>query len=361
MTNKAKPSHKKFRLSPKDREYLTTNLALLMKAAVPIGEALDSLAKTTKSKLFKSAVVQMLRDVDNGLPLWKVLDRSGVVSEQTLALARLGEESGNLAANLQVAAKQEAKQRLFRSKVRSALLYPTFVLSLMTLVGVGVAWFLLPKLSETFTQLRVQLPLITRIFLDLGIFLKNDGLWAVPSMLVGIAVSFYIIFAAPKTKQFGNALLFHMPGVSQLLYQVEIARFGYLLSTLLNAGLSVTRALDLLEHSTSTPRYQKLYRYLRQALDDGYSFRTALPGYKAAEKLLPATVQQLLIAGEHSGSLAETLATVGADYEAKADISTDNLEVILEPILLVIVALGVLGLAVAIILPIYKLTSGLSS
>lgn len=352
---------KKFHLAYKDREYLTANLALLLKAAVPVGEALRSLSETTKSQVFKDATAHMQRDIDDGLPLWQALDRAGVVSEQTLALVRLGEESGNLIGNLQVAVKEEAKQRVFRSKVRSALLYPTFVLGLTFVVGLGVAWFLLPRLSETFTQLHVQLPLISRVFLNVGLFLKHDGVWAVPGILVGLILLLYIVFAAPHTKRLGSALLFRLPGISRLLYEVEIARFGYLLGTLLDAGLSITQSLDLLVRSTTAHRYQELYRYLRKSLDDGISFRQALPKYPHAGKLLPSAVQQLVMAGERSGSLAETLRTVGDNYEAKADVSTENLEVILEPILLVVVWLGVLGLAIAVILPIYKLTSGLST
>jgi type IV pilus assembly protein PilC len=350
---------KTYHLPAKDREYLTTNLAQLLKAAVPIGEALQSLAETTKSKQFKRALQQMQQDIDDGLPLWKALDRSGVMSAETLALVRLGEEAGNMVENLEVAAKQEEKQRLFRAKVRSALLYPVFVLTLTAFVGLGVAWFLLPKLSVTFGQLHVQLPAISRIFINLGLFLKRDGIWAVPGCIMLILAGIYVLFAAPKTKHIGNTLLFHVPGIGRLLYEIETARFGYLLGTLLTAGLSVTQALELLEQSTDSRRYRRFYAYLGQSFEEGYGFKASFQKYKSTARFLPPSVQQMIIAGERSGTLPQTLLTVGTTYEAKADISTQNLEVILEPILLVIVALGVLGVAIAVILPIYKLVGGL--
>jgi type IV pilus assembly protein PilC len=352
---------KKFHLPAKDREYLTANLAQLLKAAVPVGEALQSLADTTKLKIFKRAIVQISKDIDEGLPFWKALQRSGVVNAQSLALIRLGEESGNLINNLEVAASQEEKQRIFNSKIRSALLYPTFVLSLTALVGLGVAWFLLPKLSVTFAQLQVDLPLISKIFINLGLFLKQNGVWFVPAVLTTAFLSLYILFGVPKTKRLGNALLFHTPGIGKLLREVETARFGYLLGTLLQAGLTVTQALELLEQSTTSYRYRQFYKYLRQSFDEGYSFKVAFGKYNKSVKLLPPAVQQMVIAGEKSGSLPDTLLTIGKDYETKSDISTQNLEVILEPILLVIVWLGVLGVAVAVILPIYKLVGGLKT
>lgn len=359
QTSKPVLKAKKYRLSPKDRDYFIDNLSLLLKAGVPVSEGLQSLYDSSRSKLLREALQQMIADIDEGLPFWKTLERSGVVSRQTLALIQLGEQSGKLVENMRVAARQEEKQRIFRSKVRSALIYPAFVLSLTFIVGLGVAWFLLPKLGDTFSQLDVPLPAITEIFLGFGAFLKSSGVWFVPALVVGLILAGYIIFGAPKTRFIGQAILFHIPGVSKLMREIEIARFGYLLGTLLEAGLSVTQALELMQRATAAPRYQKFYKYLHQAFEDGYSLRTSLPGYKQTHKLLPAAVQQMAIAGERSGALPETLTNVGAIYEQKADVSTANLEAILEPILLIIVWVGVMGVAVAVILPIYGLVGGL--
>lgn len=357
-----KPKQRKakhFHLSSKDREALTSNLTLLLKASVPIGEALESLKETTSSRLLKKALDQMQQDIDEGMPLWRALERSGIVSEQTLALVQLGEESGNLVENLRVASLQEEKQRIFKAKIRSALMYPGFVLSLTLIVGLGIAWFLLPKLSTTFAQLDLELPLISRIFIGFGEFLRTNGIWAVPSGLSGLFLFLYIFFAAPKTKNIGRRLLFHIPGVGRLLHEVETARFGYLLGTLLQAGLSVPQALGLLQRATAAPQYKKFYSALKHSIEEGVSFRQSLPAYKKGRKLLPPAVQQMVIAGERSGALPETLLSIGEIYESKADISTQNLETILEPILLVIVWLGVLGVAIAVIMPIYGLLGGL--
>lgn len=350
---------KRYHVSSKDRESFTSNLALLLQAGVAVGEALESLADTTSSTSLKAALKQIQADIDEGLPLWRALDRSGIVTAQTLALTQLGEQSGKLVQNLKVAAKQEEKQRVFRTKVRSALIYPGFVMSLTVVIGLGVAWFLLPKLADTFSQLRVELPAISQIFIGFGVFLKVHGWWAVPVGLGLGATLLYILFGAPKTKTIGQRMLFHIPGISRLMYQVEVARFGYLLGTLLEAGLSVMQAFVLLGRATTAPRYQKFYQYLHDSFENGYSFRTSFKGYKDTHKLLPPAVQQMVIAGERSGALPETLIDIGAIYEQKADISTQNLEAILEPILLLIVWLGVMGVAVAVILPIYSLVGGI--
>lgn len=359
-THRKRPP-KKYHLSSKDREYFTSNLALILQAGVAVGEGLSSLAETSNSRLLTRAMNQIKNDIDDGTPLWRALERSGIVGRQTLALVQLGEQSGRLVQNLQVAAQQEEKQRIFRAKLRSALIYPIFVMSLTLLVGLGVAWFLLPKLADTFSSLDVELPLISSIFINFGAFLKENGYWAVPVGVGSGAFILYLLFGAPKTRIIGQWLLFHTPGVSTLMYEIEVSRFGYLLGTLLGAGLSVTEALDLLERATNARAYQKFYRYLYKAFENGYSMRTSLPKYKRTRTLLPPAVQQMIIAGERSGALPDTLTSIGKIYEQKADVSTQNIETILEPIMLIIVWLGVMGVAIAVILPIYSLVGGLGT
>lgn len=362
MPRKNKPfKARRYHISPKYRDYFTSNLALLLNASVPVQEAFISLGETSKSGELKGALEQMKHDIDEGMPLWKAMERSGIVSTQTLALVQLGEQSGKLIQNLQVASRQEEKQRIFRSKVRSALLYPGFVLGLTLLIGIGVAWFLLPRLAQTFSQLDVTLPLISRIFIGIGIFLKTNGYWAIPVGAAVMGLIVYLLFGFPKTRSLGQRLVFHIPGVSKLMYEVEVARFGYLLGTLLQAGLSVTESLESMQRATAAPRYQKLYKYLHGSIEEGYSFKSALLKYRHVNTVLPPPVQQMLIAGERSGSLPETLSSIGSIYEEKADISTANLEAVLEPILLLFVWVGVMGVAVAVILPIYSLVGGLGT
>lgn len=353
------PKIKKYHISSKYRDYFTNNMALLLRAAVPVQEAFASLKETSKSPELNGALDQMQRDIDEGLPLWRVMERSGVATQQTITLVKLGEQSGQLVENLQIAARQEEKQRAFKSKVRSAMMYPAFVLGLSLVVGLGVAWFLLPRLAETFKQLDAQLPLISKLLIDFGIFLRTSGYWAVPLFFAGLAMVIYICFVYPKTRGIGQRLLFKVPGVSRLLHEVEIARFGYLMGTLLQAGLTVTQSLQSLADATTAPQYKKLYLRLKDGFEEGYSFRSTLPKDPANAKQLPPPVQQMVIAGERSGSLPETLLNLGAIYEEKSDLSTQSLATILEPLLLLVVWVGVMGVAIAVIMPIYSLVGGL--
>ncbi|HEU5121789.1 MAG TPA: type II secretion system F family protein [Candidatus Saccharimonadales bacterium] len=360
-TNKPRPSvFRRLHLPAKEREYFTQNLGLLLKSAVPVGEALESLGVSVKSRAFKKAISSMQKDIEAGYNVADTLERSGIIGSQTLALVRIGEASGSLIENLQIAAQQEEKRRIFASKVRSAMIYPSFVIVLTIIVGLGVAWFLLPRLADTFAQLQVELPPVSRVLINFGLFLKEHGIIAVPVAVAAVLLIGYILFVAPMTKNIGRRLLIRLPGVGRLIREVEIAQFGYLLGTLMEAGLSITQALLLLADTTSAPDYRKFYRHLARSLDEGFSFKESLAHYKKSSKLLSPAIQQIIIAGERSGSLPEVLKSIGKTYEQKSDTTTQNLETIIEPILLVVVAAGVMLVAIAVILPIYSLIGGLN-
>jgi type II secretory pathway component PulF len=308
----------------------------------------------------KQILERMLLEIEAGSTVWKSFDKTGFFKGYTISLIRLGEESGNFAANLKVVALEEEKDREFKSKVRSALMYPVFVLALTLIVGIGISWFILPKLAKIFFDLKLTLPLITRVLIGFGLFLNEYGVIAVPLACLVIWGVAYVVFFNKKTKFIGESIIFSIPGIKNLLMEVEVARFGYLLGTLLEAGLPVTRAIDSLAGASDVIRYKKFYLALRENVEMGNSFQKSFSLYKDTDKLIPQPIQQLIISGEQSGNLNKTLIKVGQVLEAKSDTTTKNLTIIMEPILLVIVWAGVVSVAFAVILPIYSLVGNLN-
>ena len=358
--NTSKP-HKAPRIPAKEREYFVSNLAVMLNASVSVGQALHSLRESSSSRAMQRTLDQVMENIESGESLGSALRKSSLISPQTFALIVLGEKSGNLVPNLKLAASQEEKLRNLKSKIRAALMYPLFVLSTTVVIGLGVAWFLLPRLSETFMGLGIDLPLISQIMISAGLALKASGHWLIPACIVAIWLLIYILFIQAKTKRVGQFLLLHTPFISRVMIEVELVRFGYVLGTLLNAGLGITQAMRLLQSATGLYRYKKMYQDITAQIEAGYSIGDSLTNNKIARKSLPPTVRQIIITGESSGTLPQTLLDIGRVYEDKADTSTKNLEVALEPLLLIIVWLGVLGVAVAVIVPIYSLVGGLDA
>lgn len=343
----------------KERLYLIENLSALVSAGVSVMSALDSIAKELRSKQMKLVVSSVLADLENGQSLWFSLERTGVFKKSDIALLRIGEETGQLSKNMEVVAMQNRKDRLFKSKIKSAMLYPVLVLSITVIVSLGTAWFILPKLATVFAQMRLDLPLLTDIVIKIGLFLGDYGIYAVPAIIVLLIITVIVLFFWKKTRHIGQWLLFHTPGVGRLMKEVEIARFGYLLGLLLRSGVPVLQSLESFATTAQLRPYRDFYFKLRDSVKAGNSFQKSFHDAPESRKLIPTPIQQMVIAGEQSGQLSDMLQRISDIYEAKADATTKNLTVILEPVLLIFVWIGVLLLALSVIMPIYGLLEGL--
>ncbi|MEX0930559.1 MAG: type II secretion system F family protein [Candidatus Paceibacterota bacterium] len=341
-------------------EQFIGNLSLMLSSGMDVLSALEVLGDQAEGRSLRKKVKAMHERLSEGAQLWEVLRDSGIFPSYTISLVRTGEEAGMLVENLKIIAKQQEKQRQFRSKIRSAMVYPVFVFSVTIIAGLGVAWFVLPRLAQVFSQLQVELPFITRWLITAGEFVAEYGWWAIPAGIVALVLSIFVVFFFSPTRFIGQWILFHIPGVHGIIVHVEIARFGYLFGTLLSAGIPVDEAIESLEQATDYHIYRKFYKKLRQSIREGYSFREVFTGYAHIDAIIPYTVRNMVATAERSGSLPETLQTVSASYEEKIDSLTKNLSAILEPILLVLVWLVVVGVAIAVILPIYSLVGGLN-
>lgn len=341
-----------------DRRFLIENLAVLVSSGITVLEAFEVLGEDITSKKMKKLIQWMSNSMQDGKTLWKTLANTTLFGDEVVELVRIGEESGQLVENLQVISLQQEKDQLLKSKVKSAMMYPVFVFTLTLVVGTAVAWFVLPKLSTVFAQLDVKLPLITQYLIGTGEFLGAYGQFVVPAVLAAFFLLVFFVFLYKRTNYVGKGLMLMVPGIKNLLIEVEITRFGYLLGSLLQAGIPVTLAMESLQRATLIRRYKKFYKFLRDSFDEGNSFQKSFKIYKKTKKLFPGAVQHLITTAERSGNLADALTRVGANYEMKTETTTKNLTVLLEPVLLVIVWLGVLGVALSVVLPIYSLIGG---
>jgi type II secretory pathway component PulF len=344
----------------KERDQFIENLSMLVLSGMPITGALSAITRDTKNPSMKKILENILSELDAGSPLWKSFDRTNLFKGYTISLLRIGEESGKFAENLKVVSLQQEKERNLNSKVKSALMYPVFVLILVVVIGLGIAWFILPKLAKIFSDLKLDLPLVTRILIGFALFLQKNGLWFVPLLFTSTGSFFYVVFSNEKTKFIGEAIIYSIPGIKTLMMEVEVARFGYLLGTLLEAGIPITKAMDSLIGASDSLRYKKFYVYMKDSIEMGNSFQKTFAGYKNVNKIIPQPMQQLIFSGEQSGNLTKTLIKIGQVLEEKSDTTTKNLTIIMEPILLVIVWAGVVSVAFAVILPIYSLVGGIN-
>lgn len=339
----------------KERSYFIENLSILISSGVNISEALSIIEEGLKSKKFKERVLEIKKKIDSGFSFWESLSALNIFSSRDISLIKIGESSGHLAENLTILSNQYEKEKFFRNKVFSALLYPSIVLFMVLVIAIGMTWFLLPRLAIIFSQLDIELPILTKAMISIGLFIQDYGSIFFPSLITIIILLFYFIFIYKKTKHLGQSFLFNFFITKKLILESELARFGFILGTLLQSGFSIIESIKTLEDSANYWYYKRIYQHINTKIAEGKSLKESIITYPKITKYIPLPIQQIIFVGEKSGKLADSLLKVGQKYEAKLDLTTKNLTVALEPILLVIVWLGVLFLAIAIILPVYNL------
>jgi type IV pilus assembly protein PilC len=348
----------KYAVSRDTREYFTETLSMLISTGVTVGLSLEIISKEVPNKKVRNAILAIRDKVDEGGTLWKAIGESGILSASSVALIKAGEESGRLAENLKVVSDQTHRINTINAKVRSALIYPSFLIVLLILVGSGISLFLLPRLSEIFNGLDVELNLLTKIMINFGVFwsqwgLAITGLFFVALFFIGVGIAY-----SRPIRTIAENILFLIPGIKTLMYQTEISRLGFIMGSLLEAGLPIIDVLDSLSDSFSTNRYRKIALVIKSNVEEGQSIAKTFDKIKD-RKALPGPIRQLIVSSEQSGNLSSTLLKISDIYEEKAEITAQNLETVLEPIILILIAVGVLFVALSVILPIYSLLGGI--
>ncbi len=343
-----------------ERLAIVHNLATMLNAGLPLVDSIKTLQAETRQKPVKKLLGRILEAVESGSPLWRAMQDQHFFSPHALALIRIGEEAGNLAENMEYLAIQQEKDQALRSKVKMAMIYPVIVLTLMFIIVIGLGMFVLPNLITVLFSLNVPLPLATRLVIKFTEFFVNYGKTAVPAMVSGFIV---LLLLCKFTPLRGPAqwFLFKIPGIGRLTREATIARFGVILGGLLQAGVPLLDAIKSLAEVTPVVAYKHFYERLNERITLGDSFSKSFASIRGSQKILPVSVQQLVVTGEKSGALAKILLKVADIYEKKANATAEKLPVILEPMLLLFIG-GLVGtIAFAIIVPIYSIVGNIGN
>ncbi|TSC59376.1 MAG: type IV pilus assembly protein PilC [Candidatus Peregrinibacteria bacterium Greene0416_62] len=335
------------------------NLAMMLNAGLPLIEALQTIQEELRSKAMRTVVQRIADLVEGGNPLWVAMDEQQVFSPYEVSLVRVGEEAGNLARNMEYLAIQQEKDRNLRQKVKMAMIYPTIVLVLMFIVVMGLGIFVLPNLIQVLYALNVELPLSTRIVVAFTEFMQKSGM-VTGAAIIGAFITLLILTKYTGFKVITQWFIFRIPGIGSLAKEASIARFGVILGGLLQSGVPLVSALDSMVEVTTVISFKRFYKKLRDRVVVGDSFATCFHTIRGSRKVLPISVQQLIITGEKSGALSDTCLKVAQIYERKAEDTAAKLPVILEPALLLCIG-GLVGfIAFSIIVPIYSAVGNVS-
>lgn len=329
--------------------FLLDHLRVMLKSGVSIGRALESLG-TDVEKASTTAILTAVRTaVEHGSSL---ADATAAHPELfptiATALIRAGEQSGSLEDALAEVSGHLRKEYELRTRVQSALLYPTIVVGAMLLIGIGVVTFILPRIVMIFKDVPVLLPLPTRILLAFTAFTQTYGI-ILGIGIIALVIMLILLARSAIGRPVWHRILLRLPfKLGYVGRSVNLSRCLRTLAGLLRTDIPIVQALELTGATLGNFHYQDAIIDAAKRVGRGERLAKILAEHR---DLFPPTVVQVVSVGEETGSLDRVLAELSEFYGAEADRLLQNLTTIIEPILILAIGAAVAYFAVAIILP----------
>ncbi len=330
----------------------TRQLSTMITAGLSLTEALDILLRQSKPTMGK-VVDDILREVEGGSTFWKALEKQGkVFSVVYIQLVKAGETAGILDEILSRLADTMERQKEFRSKTKGALIYPVIVLIAMIGIVILMMVAVVPKLTAMYKDLGATLPLPTQILIHISNFFVND--WLI--LLVG-SIGGYAAFRWWKNTTKGHVqfdqFLLKLPIMGELRQKILLTEFCETTGLLLGAGIPLLQTLDIMADGLDNIVYQNAVRESAQQVEKGVPLSQTLSHYN----FFPPILSQMVAVGEETGKMNEVLLKLATYFQSESEHAVKNLTTAFEPTIIVLLGVVVGGLLMAIILPIYNLSS----
>ena len=339
----------------KDLVIFSRQLATLIEAKITLLEALKTLHKQTNNAFFKEKIFEIANDIEGGRSLsYSLAKHPKVFSEFYVNLIKAGEVSGNLQESLIYLAEHVEKQYDLENKIKGAMYYPAFILLAFFAVGIIVMVYVIPQLTAIIEQTGQELPITTRILIASSHFLRHYGwILVVFGITMGIGTKRYV--GTPEGKMNWDKMKLKLPVMGELLRKIALVRFSENLSTLIKGGVPIVRSLQITGSVIGNDVFKDLIFKTAEKVKSGTSIAKSLE--KSPE--IPLIVIQMISIGERSGKLDSILDNIARFYTREVNNVVDNLSTLIEPVLIVIMGIGVGIMVSAILLPIYNIAGGM--
>lgn len=344
------------RITTKDKVVFTRQLATLIGAGLPLSQSLHTVMEQTQNKQLQSVVQDISASVEGGRSLSDSFAKHPTVfSEVFIALISAGELSGTLDESLQRVANQQEKDAAIASKIRGAMTYPIIVLFVIFGVMIFMLVTVVPQVEKLYHDLGKELPFLTQMMVDTANFLSK--FWWIAIIVVGIGVYFFIQFLKTENGiKFKDTIKLKVPLFGKLFQKLYMARFARTGQTLLSTGVSMLDMLKVTSRAINNTLVEKSILRAADKVQGGKALSTALE----PEDVIAPLVPQMIKIGEQSGRIDEMMGKVAQVYEDELDEQIRTISTLIEPILMVVLAVVAGGMVGAILLPIYGLVNGIN-
>lgn len=340
------------RVSFTELTIITRQLATMVSAGLVLSEAIDILEEQQTNKTLKKVLGEVSQDIKGGLTLTQALGKHpNVFPRLYINLIKSGEASGKLDQVLIQMADDLEKDREFKARVRGAMVYPAVVLTMMMVVVIIMMVFVIPRLVGLYQQSTIELPLPTKIL----IFVSDSFVrfwWLLLIGIIAIATAINRWNQTAEGNMFLGKLILKTPIIGKIVTNVTLTNFNRTFGLLTSAGIPLLDSIGIVTDLTDNPVYKKALKDAYSGVEKGLPFSTLLTG-----AVFPKIIPQMVNVGEETGKIDEIFFKLADYFESESDHLIKNLTVVIEPVVLIILGIGVAFLVISIILPIYKLTT----
>ncbi|HQU48750.1 MAG TPA: type II secretion system F family protein [Casimicrobiaceae bacterium] len=340
------------RVTEKDVTFFTRQLATMLKAGVPLLQSFEIVARGHSNARFSRLMMDVKSRIEAGSSLADAFRQHPAQFDQLYCnLVAAGESSGMIDAILDRLATYKEKILALKSKIKSALFYPSAVVAVAIIVVWVIMIFVIPAFKEVFSNFGASLPAPTQIVIDISDFVV--AWWWAAFLVVGGGVFALSILVkrSDHARYTVDRLLLKLPVVGEILEKATIARWTRTLATMFAAGVPLVESLDAVAGAAGNKVYANATRRVQTDVSTGSSLTNAM----TSTQLFPNMVLQMVQIGEESGSLDAMLTKIADFYEREVDDAVAALSSLLEPLIIVFLGIVVGGLVVAMYLPIFKL------
>lgn len=333
--------------SQKEVTFMTRQLASLVKANIPLVDCLRAVAEQSEHPILRKVLTEVHDDVNEGSSLNKaLLKHQGVFDTIFINMVDAGESSGTLGhVLLRMADLKESQMRL-RGKVQSAMTYPIIMMGMASLLMIVIFAFVIPKFVDIFKSMGKELPPVTKFLINVSGFLTNWW-WAMLGALILFIVYFRKTLRTEQGVEKWDRFKLKVPVLGPLIRTVAVNRFASTLSTLLSSGVPIIAAMNIAKNLVGNRLIEKAIDSARNNITEGQSI--AEPLRRSGE--FPSMVIHMISIGEKTGELPEMLKNVSETYEEQVQQKIEQMTSMLEPLMIVGMALVVAFIVAAIFIP----------
>lgn len=329
-------------------------LAALLRAGVPLMRALQLAADSNSEPAIRAMLQRISRDLDNGHTLVAAAERehrlSSLLTGYDVAMLQVGEQTGRLPEAFAELFRHREFVRSTNEQVGAALRYPAFVILTCAAALVIVNLWVIPSFAKVFAQARTELPVLTRVLLTMSRAMIEG--WPLGlAAAVGGSFGWTRFVASERGRLWWDRHKLRLPIVGRILEGIVLARLSASLSSSMQAGLTISDALQVTGRTLGNAWYETRVQQMCRDLARGASITAAARNMG----VLPPTMLQLFAIGEESGSLEELMREISVHYQSEVDYAVKRLSATLEPILIWFLGIGVLILALGVFMPMWDL------